>query len=120
MPLDKKKGGRPKAPKPKTEPFAFRATLEEASAIRRKAKEAGVRPGEFCRAAALARKLPAAVHVPELNREAWLRLANLAENLNRYAAAIAAGKAHGYPAGMVEDVAAQVQALRRSLLGEPP
>lgn len=70
--------------------------------------------GEWLRMAALDQLPPS---IPVLNREAWVKLAHLAANLNQFQAAINQGRATCYPPTFLESVLVQVQALRRDLLG---
>ena len=70
--------------------------------------------GEWLRMAGFG-KLPPTI--PAVNREAWAALATVVSNVNQYQAAIHQGKAHAIPAGVLEALQEQVQALRRELLG---
>lgn len=72
------------------------------------------RVGRYMRDAAFSRLPPT---IPAINQEAWIALAALAENLNRYQVAIQKGHAQGYPPALVGQLRDQVQALRRQLLG---
>lgn len=78
------------------------------------ARRAHFERGEWLRMAAID-QLPCSI--PSLNREAWIELARLAANLNQFQAAINSGRARGYPSNFLEEVLAQVKALRRDLLG---
>lgn len=79
-------------------------------------EDQGVRQqiGRYMRDAAFDRLPP---QIPAINREAWVSLAGVAGNLNRYQAALEVGNAHGYPSELVAELRDQVQALRRQLLG---
>ncbi|MHB1321365.1 MAG: hypothetical protein ACYCY0_07345 [Acidithiobacillus ferrivorans] len=70
--------------------------------------------GEWLRMAGIG-KLPP--FIPELNQKAWVSLAQVANNLNQYQAAINQGKATGYPPDVLEALRDQVQSLRRELIG---
>jgi hypothetical protein len=70
--------------------------------------------GEWLRMAGIG-KLPPTI--PSVNREAWVVLATVVSNLNQYQAAINQGRAHAIPAGVLEALQEQVQALRRDLIG---
>ena len=70
--------------------------------------------GEWLRMAAID---PLPCSIPAVNQKAWVELARLAGNLNQFQASINAGRASGYPSNFLEEVLAQVKALRRNLLG---
>lgn len=78
------------------------------------ARRSNFERGEWLRMAAID-QLPCSI--PPVNREAWIELARLAANLNQFQASINAGRASGYPSNFLEEVVAQVKALRRDLLG---
>ena len=109
------KGGRPKLENPKTEPFGFRATKDEAKQIKAKAKIRGISPGEFCRVAALGKKLPAGI-VPELNRKSWMELSRIGNNLNQIAKNLNQGGGDSGLVPVLEDLKSQIQQLQLKII----
>lgn len=91
-----------------------RVTPEEQAQVRAQAEALGVPAGELVRRAVLGRRLQG---VPAINREAWGRLGPLAANLNQWVKAINSGHAAGGPLELLEQLRAEVAALREALLG---
>lgn len=96
--------------------LTVRLTEGEAADLTTRAAELGLAAGPFLREAALARRLPSPP-VPELNRTAWADLSKLASNLNQLARLAHAGQLADVGPEILDDLANQVQALRRELLG---
>lgn len=76
------KGGRPKLENPRTEPFGFRASKPEAEKIRELAAARGITPGEFCRLAALGKRMPPPPP-PQIDTDAYIRLGKLGNLLKK-------------------------------------
>ena len=78
---------------------------------------AGVGRGAWLRRSGLGQflRLP----VPELNRQAWAKLARCAGNLNQAMKAVNEGRVQGLDPAVVEELLDQVQRLRRELIQGP-
>lgn len=96
--------------------LTVRLTQAEAADLATRAAELGLAAGPFLREAALARRLPSPP-VPALNRAAWGDLGKLSGNLNQLTRLAHAGQLSDVDPAILEDLASQVQALRRDLLG---
>jgi uncharacterized protein (DUF1778 family) len=91
----------------------LRLNREERRIVDEKAARAGVTPHEWVRLAALERDPPARATIPELNSEAWHRMAPLVEALERASRRLQPGALHA----TVEDVRGELVAMRNLLLG---
>ena len=108
--------GRPKIPPENVRrSVSVRLNAAEWDNIRRKADAAGLTPTAWMRLAALSRQLPRQC-IPEINREAYAKLAKLAGNLNQLARAANEGRAVvSFP--VLKATYDQVKRLRLELLG---
>ena len=111
------RGGRPKAgpEERRGEPLSVRLNAAERAQVKRQAASVGMTLAEFLRASALGQEVPQAV--PEINRKAWMELARTAEDLHHLVGLTKAGQAVGISRELAEQMLAEVQALRRALLG---
>ena len=112
------KGGRPKI-----DPAAVRSlnlsvrlSPAEYAALRERADQLGMKPGQFLRQAGLTRRLPPPP-VPAVNREEWAKLGQLANNINQLTRRANAGQLPGFPAATVRLTRAELKRLRATLLG---
>jgi len=114
------RGGRPRVSAEARRGAALprvRVTADELATVRGQAEALGLPIGELVRRAVLGRQVGG---VPAINREAWGRLGPLAANLNQYVKAIHQGQAAGAPLELLEQLRAEVVALREALLGRDP
>ena len=79
-----------------------------------KAVEVGLSLSSLCREAVLSRRIAQA---PTVSAQRWAELARTASNLNQIAKRINAGTVSGVSPELIAHLLAQVQALRRELLG---
>ena len=113
------KGGRPKI-----DPAAVRSlnlsvrlSPAEYAALRERADQLGMKPGQFLRQAGLTRRLPPPP-VPAVNREEWAKLGQLANNINQLTRRANAGQLPGFPAATVTaDIAPNSSGCGLTLLG---
>lgn len=100
----------------RTETKKIRFSPDEWATVEVRAKDAGIAPSAFVRQAAL-NQLPA--RIPELNHEAWVRLAPVLSNLNQLVRHINLGSLPD-PRDLLNvaiGCRAEVGALRLELLG---
>lgn len=97
--------------------FSVRVNAEEQAIINR--LRGRMRAGEYLRLAGL-KKLPSAV--PELNRQAWVKLAPLAGNMNQIAALLHRGLPVDAEAVQhdIQALISAIEGLRLGLLGASP
>lgn len=67
----------------KREIFSIRLSPTERQTIEAKADSAGIKLGEYIRATALKRKIPPSI--PEINREIYIQLIRIGNNINQIA-----------------------------------
>ena len=119
VPLDgPNKGGRPKIDPAavRTLNLSVRLSPAEYAALRERAAQLGMKPGQFLRQAGLTRRLPPPP-VPAVNREEWAKLGQLANNINQLTRRANEGKLTGFPAATVRLTRAEIKQLRANLLG---
>lgn len=112
-----KSAGRPKC-RPadvRRQTMGVRVSSTEWDTLCRKADALGIAPTTWMRQAALGKATPRAP-VPAINRQAYAELSRLAANLNQLARAAHENRV-AVPAALLDDLYAQVQALRLGLLG---
>lgn len=112
------RGKKIKPDQKRTKSISSRLSDEEFAIFEQLCKETGLEGGVYIRSVILGDvyKLPA--RVPELNREAWLKLSKLSANLNQYQKAINQGIATSYPPGMLEEIRELVEELRARLISD--
>ncbi len=110
-----KKGGRPKLENPRSVHLGFRANKDEAQKIHDQAKARGISPGEFCRLAALGKKIPSGT-VPEINRQTWAELSRIGNNLNQVARHLNQGSGNSDLAPVLDDVLSQVRKIQLEII----
>lgn len=86
----------------------------ELSQIKAQAATVHLSTSAFIRNAALSRRIEPPPSL--INLEAWRSLAKVGNNLNQLAYAVAAGRAHGVDAAVIQDLAEQVRQLRLALV----
>lgn len=89
-------------------------SAEEIAVVKTKAEEAGLRPAEYCRTAALGQRISA---IPEAHPRMWAELAPVCSNLNQLARHANEGRVVNIPADLLIELNGRVQELRMSLLG---
>lgn len=112
-----KKGGRPKK---KTRRVHFRMDELDWLRVCEKADQSDVTMSEFFRRSALGKRVPRSV--PALNREAWLKLANLGNLVNQIAMKIHYGEVETLSEEMERvllETREQIRVLRRELREGP-
>ena len=114
----KNKGGRPKSDPAsvKTSTIGVRVSPAEFETLRAKAQQLNMTPAQWLREAALTRRLPSPP-VPAVNIEKYAELARLAANLNQLAKQANTGHSVSVDNKLLETVTAEVQQLRKALLG---
>jgi hypothetical protein len=114
----KNKGGRPKSDPAsvKTSTIGVRVSPAEFESLRAKAQQMGMTPAQWLREAALTRRLPSPP-VTAVNVEKYAELARLAANLNQLAKQANMGHSVSVDNKLLETVTAEVQQLRKALLG---
>ena len=95
--------------------MGVRVNAAEWDTICRKADTLSIAPSTWMRQAALGKIIPNA-SVPAINRRAYAELSRLAANLNQLARAAHENRV-AVPVAQLDDLYAQVQALRLDLLG---
>ena len=118
-PLDgPNKGGRPKIDPAavRTLNLSVRLSPAEYAALRERAAQLGMKPGQFLRHTGLTRRLPPPP-VPAINRESYGNLARLANNINQLTRRANEGKLTGFPAANVKLLRVEIKQLRAALLG---
>jgi hypothetical protein len=93
-----------------------RLNREELKIVEEKAALAGVTPHEWTRLAALERDPPPRPYIPELNGEAWHKMAPLLESLGRASRRLQPGW-EGSLWAAVEDVRGELASVRNLLIG---
>jgi hypothetical protein len=96
-----------------------RLNPEEKVIVEEKAEQAGVTPHEWMRLAALERDPPVRQLIPELNSEAWHKMAPLVEALERASRSLQPGR-EGSLRSAVEEVHRELVAVRNLLIGGQP
>jgi hypothetical protein len=86
----------------------------ERELVAAKAEEAGLAVSAFVREAVLSRRI---AQPPTVSAQRWAELARVCANLNQVTRHLNAGTANGVPPEVVARLLAEVQALRRELLG---
>lgn len=87
---------------------------DELAAIKSRATDAGLRPAEFARSAALGVKIQA---VSEINAARWSELAATCSNLNQLAKHANTGLVVNIPPDLLLELFDHVQSFRKILLG---
>ena len=122
-PLDAPPARRGKGGRPKIDPAAVRrstigvrVSAAEYAALRTRAENMGLTPAQFLRHAALTRRLPSPP-VPAVNREEYVNLGRLANNLNQLVRRANAGQNVILTDPLVKLLLAELNDLRQALLG---
>ena len=82
--------------------------------VEAKAIEAGLSVSSFVRGAVLSRRI---MKAPIVSAQQWTELGRVCSNLNQLARHLNAGTANGVPPELIGRLYAQVQEVRRALLG---
>jgi hypothetical protein len=117
-PKAKSKGGRPKLTDRtaiKKTTLGVRLNATELEQLTDRASAMGMKPTQFLRETALARRLPSPP-VPAINIEEYARLARLTANLNQQTK-VANATGRTAELELLQDLLSEVQALRKALLG---
>lgn len=114
--VKKSKGGRPKSENPKNINVGFKCDAKELARLDDLAAAYGVTVGEYCRLKALGGKMPKPP-VPLINVEKYQELSRLAGNFNQLLKAIHAEKITCVDEFLIEDIAKNIEGLRKDLLG---
>ena len=118
-PLDgPNKGGRPKIDPAAVRSLTLGVRLSPAeyAALRERADQLGMKPGQFLRQAGLTRRLPPPP-VPAVNREEWAKLGRLGNNINQLTRRANAGQLTGFPAATIRLHRAEMKRIRAYLIG---
>ena len=112
------KGGRPKLDPAAVRRLnlSVRLSPAEYAALRERAAQLGMKPGQFLRHTGLTRRLPPPP-VPAVNREQYANLARMANNINQLTRRANAGQLPGFPAATMRLLRAEIKQLRAALLG---
>jgi len=102
----------------RTRMISSRLSDEEFEIFNQLCKETGLEGGVYIRYVVLGNEYKLPARVPEINREAWLKLSKLSANLNQYQKAINKGTATSYPPGKLEEVREAVEQLRAELIAD--
>ena len=113
--LSKNRGGRPTLDieNSRCVPVYFRFTPSEMALINKRAGNVGLTRAEFCRAACLYRPVRS---VPQINKEAYSQLANVANNLNQLTKLAHETQNSSVAVEAIEQVLESVRVLRAELI----
>jgi len=116
--LPQRRGGRPNASPSelRSVTVGLRLTPAEHAQLLAKSHAAGLSVGTFLRHAATATKVPKPP-VPAVNRQGYIALGRLANNLNQLAKAANSGLPVDVETATLSELIAEIQALRGELLG---
>ena len=117
-PARRGKGGRPKIDPAavRRSTIGVRVSAAEYDALRTKAEQMALTPAQFLRQAALTRRLPRPP-VPAVNRDEYAKLGRLAGNLNQLVRRANQGQHVILTDPLVKLLLAELNDLRRALLG---